>query len=61
MKDAEFGLFKFLQPKYRKEEAIIELFYRIGLLQETWLPLLNLRNFEKLRKGLLDHAECIGM
>ena len=32
--DAEFGSFNFLQLKYRKEEQIIEPFYRTVLPQE---------------------------
>ena len=59
--DAEFGSFNFLQLKYRKEEQIIEPFYRTVLPQEIWSSHLNLRNFEKLRKGLLDNAEWIEM
>ena len=59
MKDEEFGSLNLLKVKYREVGQIIQPFYKIGSLQKFGPPFLTGRNFERLRKILLNHAECI--
>ena len=54
MNDVEFESFNFLEIIYRKEDEIIEPFYRIGSTQEIRSPTFNLRKF---RKVLVNHVE----
>ena len=57
MNDQEFGCFKFLKLKYKKEEQIIQQFCRIGSQKEIRSPLFNLRKFQKNEKST---GESIG-
>ena len=50
MNENEFGGFKFLKLKYRRGDQIIQLFCRIGSLQEIRFSLFNLRRFQNLDK-----------
>ena len=54
MNGEEFGWPKLLKLKYRKEEEIIQLFCRIGSLQEIRFPLINLMNFKEAEKNTAE-------
>ena len=58
MIDKEFGCFKFLKLKYRKQDQIIKPFCKIGSLQEIRSPLFNVRKIKKIKKST---SESIGI
>ena len=58
MNDEDFGSFKLLKLKYRREYQIIQRFCRIGFPQEILSLYLICGKFKSLRKVLLNHAEC---
>ena len=49
--DKEFGSFKLLKSKYRREDQIIQPFCGIGSPQEIRSPFFNLRKFHKSQKS----------
>ena len=60
MNDEEFGSFKLLKLKYRREDEIIQLFCRIGSTQEIRSPLFNLRKFQKPEKSTAESCRRHG-
>ena len=59
MNDNEFRSFKFLKLKYKRGDQIIKLFCRFVPPKKLGSPSLIWWIFEKLRKVLLTHIECI--
>ena len=57
MYDKEFGYLQLLKWKYRRMDRIIQTFYKIGCPQKLDPTSLMCRNFESLRKVLLNHLE----
>ena len=51
MNDKDFGSFKFLKLKYRREDQIFQPFCRIGFPQEIRSALYNFRKFQKTEKS----------
>ena len=51
MNDKEFESLKFVELKYRRGEQIIQLFSRMGSPKEIWVPVFNLREFQKIDKS----------
>ena len=51
MNDEESESFKFLELKYRRQNQIIQPFYRIGSGQQIRAPLFNLKKFRKSEKS----------
>ena len=59
MNDKDFGPIKSLKLKYRRGDQTIQTLCKIGFPQKLGPPSLIFRNFNTLRKVLLNHAECI--
>ena len=59
MNDEKFMTLKLLKFKYRRGNQIIQTFFKIGSNQKLGPPSLISRNFQTIRKVLLNHAECI--
>ena len=59
MNEDEFGSTNLLKLKYRMGDQIIQTFCKIGSTQKLGSPSLISRNFETLRKVLLNYTKCI--
>ena len=53
-KNAEFGSIKSLKLKYRREDQIIQPFYRIGFSEELRSPIFNLTKSYKTEKSTAE-------
>ena len=54
MNDKDFGSFKWLILKYRREDQVIQMFCRIGSPQQITSPLFNFRKFSKIDKSAAE-------
>ena len=59
MNDEEFASLKLLKLKYRRGDQIIQTFCKIGSPQQLGPTSLISKNFNTLRKVLLNHTEYI--